>query len=131
LIDFKKGDFLGKAALERMSSTGDHRQLAGLDIDWSQAVGGAGLEGGTPGNLRRVRWYPVQVFHGSAEVGHASSVAWAPSIGKMIGFGHLRRDVAEAGTQLTLRWNKDGTTIDVTARVIDLPFLSLRRAANG
>ncbi|MGQ3295286.1 MAG: glycine cleavage T C-terminal barrel domain-containing protein, partial [Shinella sp.] len=107
------------------------RQLVGLDIDWSQAAGGAGLEGSSPGNLRRVRWYPVPAFHGAAEVGHASSVAWAPSIGKMIGFGHLRRDVAEVRTELTLRWTSDGKTIDVAARVVDLPFLSLRRAANG
>ena len=131
LIDFRKTDFLGKAALQRMAAAGDHRQLVGLDIDWTQAAGGAGLEGDSPGNLRRVRWYPVPAFHGAVEIGHASSVAWAPSIGKMIGFGHLRRDVAETGTELTLRWDSDGTTIDVAARVVDLPFLSLRRAANG
>ncbi|MBL0374562.1 aminomethyltransferase family protein [Rhizobium sp. KVB221] len=131
LIDFRKSDFVGKAALERMQGAGDHRQLVGLDIEWSQAAGGAGLEGGAPGNLRRVQWYPVPVFHGAAEVGHASSVAWSPTTGKMIGFGHLRGDVAAVGTQLTLRWNKDGTTIDVNARVVALPFLSLKRAVNG
>ncbi|GAA2864554.1 aminomethyltransferase [Aminobacter niigataensis] len=128
LIDLRKSDFVGKAALQRMSEAGDHRQLVGLDIDWSQAAGGKGLDGGTPGNLRRVRWYPVPAFHDGAEVGHASSVAWAPSIGKMIGFGHLRGKAAEIGSQLTLRWNKDGETIDVNARVIELPFLSLKRA---
>ena len=131
LIDFRKGDFVGKAALQRMSNTGDHRQLVGLDIDWSQAVGGKGLESGSPGNLRRVQWYPLKAFQGSKEVGHASSVAWSPSTSKMIGFGHLRREAAEIGTELTLKWNKDGVAVDVNARVVALPFLSLKRAANG
>lgn len=114
-----------------MSNTGDHRQLVGLDIDWSQALDGKGLESNAPGNLRRVQWYPLKAFRGGKEVGHASSVAWSPSTGRMIGFGHLRREAAETGTELTLKWNKDGVAADVRARVVALPFLSLKRAANG
>ncbi|MQW13085.1 aminomethyl transferase family protein [Sinorhizobium meliloti] len=128
LIDFKKADFLGRAALERISQAGAHRQLVGLEIDWKSA--GGGLEGDAPGNLRRVRWYPVPVFCGSNEIGHASSVAWSPSVRKLIGFGHLRREFADPGTRLTLKWNNDGGVIDVPARVVETPFLSLRRAAN-
>ncbi|RUX29695.1 aminomethyl transferase family protein [Mesorhizobium sp. M7A.F.Ca.US.011.01.1.1] len=131
LIDFRKGDFIGKAALQRISNTGEHRQLVGLDIDWAQALDGKGLENDAPGNLRRVQWYPLKALRGGKEVGHASSVAWSPSTSKMIGFGHLRREAAEIGTELTLKWNKDGVAVDVSARVVALPFLSLKRAANG
>ncbi|TJV38232.1 MAG: aminomethyl transferase family protein [Mesorhizobium sp.] len=131
LVDFRKADFIGKAALQRMSNTGDRRQLVGLDIDWSQALDRKGLESNAPGNLRRVQWYPLKAFRGGKEVGHASSVAWSPSTGRMIGFGHLRREAAETGTELTLKWNKDGVAADVRARVVGLPFLSLKRAANG
>lgn len=130
LIDFHKADFIGKTALQRMSNAGDHRRLVGLDIDWSKGAGSKGLESGEPGNYRRVQWYPLQVFRSAEQVGHASSVAWAPSIGKMIGFGHLRREAADVGTQLALRFNKGDETVDVNARVIDLPFLPLKRAAN-
>ncbi|RUY19711.1 aminomethyl transferase family protein, partial [Mesorhizobium sp. M7A.F.Ca.CA.001.06.1.1] len=45
-------------------------------------------------------------------------------------FGHLRREAAETGTELTLKWNKDGVAADVRAHVVGLPFLSLKRAAN-
>jgi aminomethyltransferase len=131
LVDFRKGDFVGKAALQRMSNTGDHRQLVGLDIDWSKAIGGSGLESAAPGNLRRVQWYPLKAYRDGKEVGHASSVAWSPSTGKMIGFGHLWREAAQTGTELTLKWNRDGLAVDVSARVVALPFLSLKRAANG
>ncbi|RUY31389.1 aminomethyl transferase family protein, partial [Mesorhizobium sp. M7A.F.Ca.CA.001.13.2.1] len=68
LVDFRKADFIGKAALQRMSNTGDHRQLVGLDIDWSQALDGKGLESNAPGNLRRVQWYPLKAFRGGKEV---------------------------------------------------------------
>ncbi len=130
LVDFKKPDFLGRAALERMSRDGEHRQLVGLEIDWKQ-IAGSGLESKEPGNLRRVRWYPVPVFDGSVEIGHASSVGWSPTLRKLIGFGHLQQAFGEVGTQVTLRWEDDGTTRDVAARVVALPFHSLRRAASN
>ncbi|OCP19614.1 MULTISPECIES: aminomethyltransferase family protein [unclassified Ensifer] len=130
LVDFKKPDFLGRAALERMSNDGEHRQLVGLEIDWKQ-LSGTGLETAEPGNLRRVRWYPVPVFDGSVEIGHASSVAWSPTLRKLIGFGHLRQAFGEVGTQVSLRWDDGVTAIDVAARVVALPFLSLRRSAGN
>ncbi len=128
LIDLRKTDFVGKAALQRISATGNHRKIVGLDIDWARAGDGEGLKGSAPDNLRRVLWYPVPVLHNGDEVGHASSVAWAPTLGKLVGFGHLCGTAAEIGTQLTLRWNRDGEIVDVNARVVELPFLSLKRA---
>ncbi|AAK65826.1 aminomethyltransferase family protein [Sinorhizobium meliloti] len=130
LVDFKKSDFIGRTALERLSKYGQHRQLVGLEIDWKQ-IAGTGLESEEPGNLRRVRWYPVPVFGGSVEIGHASSVAWSPTLRKLIGFGHLQQAFGEIGTQVTLRWEDDGTTRDVAARVVALPFHSLRRTASN
>jgi aminomethyltransferase len=130
LIDLKKPEFIGKAALERMSKDGQHRQLVGLEIDWKQ-LAGTEIENEEPGNLRRVRWYPVPVFDGSSEIGHASSVAWSPTLGKLIGFGHLQPGFERVGTQVTLRWEDGGKSLDIAARVIALPFLSLRRAAGN
>ncbi|WP_245299250.1 glycine cleavage T C-terminal barrel domain-containing protein [Sinorhizobium sp. GL28] len=58
-----------------------------------------------------MRWYPVPVFDGSTEIGHASSVAWSPTLRKLIGFGHLKQAFGEVGTQVTLRCEDDGTTL--------------------
>jgi aminomethyltransferase len=57
-------------------------------------------------------------------------VTWAPTVEKLIGFGHIEETMAEPGTRVAVTWAIPGAaeTIDVTATVANLPFLDLRRS---
>ena len=128
-VDFYKGDFIGKEALLEESEVGSPRALLGLDIDWRQVVGEHVDRGVAPNVSPRVEWVAKPVLANGEVVGRASSITWAPTIGKLIGFGHLNREVAEVGTDVAVEWAIAGTgeSVGITATVSELPFLRLRR----
>ncbi|MDR9450148.1 MAG: glycine cleavage T C-terminal barrel domain-containing protein, partial [Acidimicrobiia bacterium] len=105
------------------------RRLMGLDIDW-RAIVALHLDRGVPPNVSpRVRWEALTVSADGVRIGRASSVTWGPSVGKLIGFGHLDRRYAEPGTTVSVEWPMPGgDSGQVNARVLTLPFLSHRRA---
>ena len=129
-VDFDKGDFIGKEALlNEQEAGGPPRTLVGLDIDWRQVVTEHVDRRIAPNVSPRVEWVakPVRADHEVA--GRASSITWAPTIGKLIGFGHLNREVAEVGVRVAVEWDIAGTgeTAGIAATVAELPFLQLRR----
>lgn len=129
-VDFDKGDFVGKEALlQEQERGGPSRTLMGLDIDWHQVVAEHVDRGIAPNVSRRVDWVAKPVTAGGEVVGRATSVTWAPTVGKLIGFGHLNRDVGNAGTAVSVEWPVAGTgeVAAVAASVSELPFLQLRR----
>ncbi len=82
-----------------------------------------------PPALTRVQWYPKPLVVDGRSVGHVSSLAWGASVGRLIGFAHVEAAHAEPGSELTVQWELGGETVEVTATVVELPFLKLRRAA--
>ena len=129
-VDFDKGDFIGKdALLSEQGVGGPPRALVGLDIDWRQVVAEHVDRGIAPNVSSRVEWVAKPVRADRAVVGRASSITWAPTIGKLIGFGHLNREVAEVGARVAVEWDIAGTgeSAGITATVAELPFLQLRR----
>lgn len=129
-VDLTKPDFIGREALvAEQESGGARRALAGLDIDW-RAIVAAHLELGVPPNVSpRVEWVAKPVTGEGRVAGRASSITWGPTVGKLIGFGHLDRHLAGPGTEVTVVWDVPGAgvSIDVPAVVAKLPFLSLGR----
>jgi aminomethyltransferase len=130
-VDLGKEDFVGREALAVEQGTGGPpRRLVGLDIDWRQIVT-EHVDRGVPPNVSpRVDWVAKPVTMDGRAVGRASSVTWAPTVEKLIGFGHIEEPMAEPGTKLAVTWAIPGAgeTIDATAAVANLPFLDLRRS---
>jgi aminomethyltransferase len=131
MVDLAKKDFVGKAALiTEQESGGPRRRLVGLDIDWLQIVA-AHVDRGVPPNVSpRVEWVAKPVIAEGRPVGRATSITWAPTAGKLIGFGHVEEGIGQAGTRVAITWDIAGTgvAIEAAATVAELPFLDLRRA---
>ena len=99
-INYDKGCYLGQETVARIHYRGNvNRLLIGLRL-CEPVARGAGL------------------FVLEREVGEVTSVAVSPHLGP-IGLGYVRRELAAAGTELTLRTD-DGESL--TAEVSDLPF---------
>ena len=129
-VDLDKGDFVGRDALvAEQAAGGPPRGMAGLDIDW-RAITEAHLERGVAPNISpRVEWVAKPVTSDGRTVGRASSTTWGPTVGKLIAFGHLERELALPGTEVGVTWEIPGTgeSIPAPATVADLPFLALSR----
>jgi len=126
-VDLGKPGFIGRDALVAESADGSGARLVGLELD-REAIVRLGVEGGTPAVVpSRVWWYPLEVRADGRSVGRATSVTWAPTVGRVVGFGHLPADLSGPGTEVTVRWTLNGVEGDVPATVVDLPFLELRR----
>jgi aminomethyltransferase len=128
LVDLDKGDFIGKPALSDEATRSNGERLAGLECDW-RALQAAYEQLGEPSpDLGRVQWYPKPLLHDGRVVGRASSIVWAPSAGRLIGFAHVPAELTAAGTELSVRWAVGGQEVEVPATIRELPFLELRRA---
>ena len=76
----------------------------------------------------RVHDMPLPVVDSGERVGYATSVTWGPSVGMLIGLGHIDRPSANLGAQLTVLWSAAGQTVEIAAEVVPLPFRPHRRA---
>jgi aminomethyltransferase len=70
---------------------------------------------------------PVPVYREGVQVGRATSIAWGPTIKKMVGFGSLGRELTEPGTRVSVEWTVEGERGKVGATVVQMPFLDLER----
>ena len=124
----KETDFVGKSALDRETRAGGPRlRLVGLEVDHA-SVAGLFSRADRPTLLPdRVWWYPLDVSLDGRSVGHATSVTWAPTVGRIVGFGHVVEEAAIPGRDLSIRWTMNDAVGDVSARVVELPFFRVRR----
>jgi aminomethyltransferase len=101
-------DFMGKAALARLSETGVERKLVGIDI------------GGDPltdeGALNDV--WPVHAA-GGERLGRVTAGAWSPRLERNVGFAWVPGSHMTAGTELELADPRGMRTATVTT----LPFV--------
>jgi len=131
LVDLTKDDFVGKEALvAEQEDGGPPRRLVGLDLDWRQIVTEHLDRGVLPNVSPRVEWVAKPVTVDGRPAGRASSITWAPTLQKLIGFGHVEKAHSDPGTMVAVTWAIPGAeaTIDATATVAKLPFLDLRRS---
>lgn len=127
-VHLGKADFVGKEALLREGENGSRRRLVGLHVATDDVLGLFAAAGVPPLLPNRVWWYPLQIASDARPVGRATSVTWAPTVARIVGFGHLDADVAVLGSEVSLGWELGGVRGDVPARIMDLPFLRHRRA---
>jgi len=128
-VDLGKAGFIGKEALIAERDAGGPRlRLTGLELDHSSIAALHGADGRLPLVPNRVWWYPLSVRVEGRTVGHATSVAWGPTVGKVIGFGHLEAGVGE-GDAVEVEWTLGDVSGVVSAAVVPLPFLRIRRSS--
>jgi aminomethyltransferase len=102
VVKFDKGDFVGRAALEKVRASPLARKLAGFEV--------------TGRGIAR-QGYPLLDLAGK-KVGTCTSGSPAPTVGKNIGLGYLPTAMTRVGTQFLV----DCRGKSVEAVVIKMPF---------
>jgi aminomethyltransferase len=128
LVNFDKGDFVGRLALERETRAGGPaRRLVGLQLDWYDIEGLYDAQGLPPGISPTVDRSPVPVFSGGRQVGRATSHGWSPILKQAIALASVPPQHEANGSRLDVEWTVEGRRGRVAATVVPLPFLDLPR----
>ncbi|MFL5714415.1 MAG: aminomethyltransferase family protein [Chloroflexota bacterium] len=128
LVDFDKGDFVGRLALEREAKAGGpERRLVGLQLDWYDIEGLYDAQGLPPAISPSVNRSPVPVFAGGRQVGRSTSLGWSPILKQAIALASVPPAHEGLGSKLAVEWSVEGRRGRVSATVVELPFLDLER----
>jgi aminomethyltransferase len=111
-VKLKKGEFIGRAALERVKSEGPRRLLVGLD-----------------GPGRTIPRHGADVKENGRSVGHVTSGTYSFWLGKGIGMAMVQSSQTEPGHQLEIEGRGAPGRVEIAA----LPFYrgSVRQAARA
>jgi aminomethyltransferase len=124
----KAADFNGRRALlAEQNGGGPARRLVGLDLEWVGIEAMYAKHGLAPAVSPLVQRDPVPVYHQGRQAGRATSIAWGPTIKKMVGFGSVDRALEAPGTRVSVEWTVEGERGRVDATVVPTPFLDLPR----
>ena len=109
-IDYKKEEFIGKAALEKIRDEGVSRKLVGIKM-------------GGP----RITWYNPDFWMVSNEddsksVGYITSAFFSPKLGTNIALAMVPTEYSEIGTKLKAHINVGEMAGPVDAEVSQVPF---------
>lgn len=85
LVQFSKGDFLGRAALEQQAQQGVSRQIVGLQMQG-----------------RHIARHGYPVFYQDQRVGTVTSGSFTPTLGQAIALAYVPPQLAEPGQTLTV-----------------------------
>ena len=130
LVDFEKGDFVGRRALLDGAPPGRaapaarraRDQLAGHRRD-VQRPGPAARPRRPSSIARRSR----SMTPGGRQVGRITSHGWSPILKKPIALASVPPAFERPGTQLQAEWTVEARRGRVGATVVELPFLDLPR----
>lgn len=101
-VKLDKGDFIGRAALEKIYKSGPSRKLIGFEI------------GDKPVTVANKS--PITID--GKQVGHVTFVGFSPTLKKAIGLGYVTTSVAKDGNQLTLTADSGS----IQAKIVPIPF---------
>jgi aminomethyltransferase len=124
LVDLKKENFIGRAALVEEQKRGPARQYVGLEINWNEVerlYEDIGLAPQAPSTASRV---PVPVYRGGSQIGKATSTTWSPTLKRMIALASVSSENAKEGTELQMEWTVEAVRHKVSAKVSPLPFFN-------
>jgi aminomethyltransferase len=101
VVKLGKGDFLGRAAIERVKAEGPRRRLVGFEmVD------------------RAVARHGYRLLRNGAEVGHVTSGSYGPSVDRYIGMGYVTASLGAVGTEIEVEVRGRAQR----ARVVKTPF---------
>jgi aminomethyltransferase len=131
LVDFKKGAFIGRAALMEEVKRGVARQIVGLEIDWREVeklYEAVGLPPTAPAATSRVA---VPVYKGRQQVGRATSTTWSTTLKKLIALATIDAPHYAIGTRLEMEMTVEAVRHRATATVVPTPFFNPPRKTAG
>jgi aminomethyltransferase len=127
LVSFEKADFVGRRALAAEREAGvPARRLVGIELDWGGIEAAFARHGLAPAVQATVNRDPTPIFYAGGQVGRATSTCWSPTLKKMIALASLGSSV-RPDAPLEIEWSVEGERGRVGARLVDLPFLDLKR----
>jgi aminomethyltransferase len=124
MVHLEKENFIGKRALERDAKNGVPRQLAGLEVDWTDVERLYERFGLTPAAPARASRVAVPVYSGEKQVGKATTTTWSLTLKKMIALASLQTEYAKPGTQLQMEITIEAIRLKTNAKVTTLPFFN-------
>ncbi|MDE2597874.1 MAG: aminomethyltransferase family protein [Sphingomonadales bacterium] len=131
----ERGDFIGADALRaELAGGGPARRLVGLvwePADVMEVYSSLFDQGDIAPQMDMPRRYAAEylaIHREGALVGCATSRVYSPRLRRMISFGLLDRELAEAGLEVEVAWGlAPGSGRPIRARTIALPFKPDRR----
>jgi aminomethyltransferase len=124
LVSLDKGPFVGRAALAEERRRGPRRQIAGLEIEWSEVESiheRLGLAPVAPAATSRV---PVPIMRGNKQIGRATTTAWSPTLKRLIALATIDSPHHEEGARVQFEITVEGARHFVGARVVQTPFFN-------
>jgi glycine cleavage system T protein len=101
-VSFNKGCYIGQEVISKMTYRGKpRRHLVGVSVE-GEALPSAG----------------DRVMRDGAEIGHVTSSLRSPSLGRVIAFGYVKRDMNQTGSQVEIL--SDGKAL--RAEIVEMPF---------
>src|SRR5918995_2312011 len=132
-IQFNKRDFVGREALLRLQERGLEKRWVGLTLE-SEVPAAAGDEVYAISDVATFREvvetgaeageYEDQLMPGERRIGHVTSSAWGPSVGKMLAIAYVDTAHAWPGGNLIVEINGR----PIPARVSPTPFFDPENA---
>jgi aminomethyltransferase len=124
LVSDGKGPFVGRTPLRQEKEAGPKRQVAGLEISWTEVealYSRLGLPTQVPTTASRV---PVPVYRGGRQVGKATSTTWSPVLKKLVALATVDAPFFAAGTRLEVEVTVEAVRHRVAAEVVATPFFN-------
>jgi aminomethyltransferase len=124
LVDLKKENFVGRAALASGEKKGPARSLVGLEINWNEVEAlydKMGMAPQVPSMASRVA---VPVYRYGKHVGKATSTTWSPTLKKMIALASVDREHSSIGTTLQIEMTVEAIRHTVSAKIVPMPFFN-------
>jgi aminomethyltransferase len=124
LVDLKKDNFVGRAALAAEQKKGAERALVGLEINWNEVEAlyeGLRMAPQVPTMASRVA---VPVYRGSRQVGKATSTTWSPTLKKLIALASVDREHSAVGATLSIEMTVEAVRHVVSAKIVPMPFFN-------
>jgi len=124
LVDFKKGPFVGRAALHEEVKRGIPRQIVGLELDWTAVetlYEAVGLPPTAPAGTSRVA---VPVYKGRTQIGRATSTTWSTTLKKLIALATVDAPHYAIGTRVEMEITVEAVRHKAAATVVETPFFN-------
>ena len=124
LVQFDKAAFVGRVALAHERRRGPGRMVVGIDVEWTDVEGlyeRLGLAPVAPATASRGQ---VPVMRAGRQVGRATTIAWSPTLKRLIALATIDAPFFAEGTRVEVEITVEGVRHRAGATVVRKPFFN-------